>query len=180
MFFSPPSLCPSVVVPVFEEHPDIPQGVPWQVWPAQQRAVWPFWPLWRPGLRQGECKLYTCGWMIYFSASKKALYLNWHCDELKEWCCPEAIILTTAGAMRHDAACITDNIICSRSSVLLLSDGNLWFGGWNSYDQMSWYTAVYDSYQWHAMLLNQIFLNSPITHKAPGYVCWSTFAHTTS
>lgn len=33
------SLFPSFVVPVFEEHPDISQGVPRQVWPAQQRAV---------------------------------------------------------------------------------------------------------------------------------------------
>ena len=106
-------------------------------------------------------KLYTCGWVIYFSASKKkALHLNRHCDQLKEWCYPEAIILTTAGAMRHDAACITDNIIYSRSSVLLLSDGILQYGGWNSYDQMSWYTAVYDSYQWNVWLLNQISLNS--------------------
>lgn len=30
---------PLFLVPVFEEHPDISQGVPRQVWPAQQRAV---------------------------------------------------------------------------------------------------------------------------------------------
>ena len=160
-FFFPLSLCPSVVVPVFEEHPDIPQGVPWQVRPAQQRAVRPFWPLWRQGLRQGELNFTRVdGWSTSPLPKKKALHLNRHCDQLKEWCYPEAIILTTAGAMRHDAACITDNIIYSRSSVLLLSDGILQYGGWNSYDQMSWYTAVYDSYQWNAWLLNQISLNS--------------------
>lgn len=53
------NLCPlCVVVPVFEEHQDIPQGVPWQVWPSQQRAVWSLWPVWCQGLRQGEFNVF--------------------------------------------------------------------------------------------------------------------------
>lgn len=41
-------------VPVPEEHPDVSQGVPRQVRPAQQRAVRPLRPLRRQRLRQGE------------------------------------------------------------------------------------------------------------------------------
>lgn len=57
---------PCFVVPVFEEHPDISQGVSRQVRPAQQWAVWPFWPLWCQGLRQGELNItHTDGWSTF-------------------------------------------------------------------------------------------------------------------
>lgn len=61
---------PSFVVPVFEEHPDISQGVPRQVWPAQQWAVWPFWPLRRQGLRQGELNIRLMMDALLFSLQK--------------------------------------------------------------------------------------------------------------
>ena len=77
----------SCSVPLSEEHPDFSESLSWQVWPAQQRAVWPLWPLWRPGLRQGEsfnlwtpervwCRLLQCCDTVFLLSYPH--WLKWH------------------------------------------------------------------------------------------------------
>lgn len=76
----PPLLC--FAVPMFEEHPDISQGVPRQVRPAQQWAVWPLWPLWCQGLWQGELNITRRGGCSSFQLLN-VVHLKWHSDQLK-------------------------------------------------------------------------------------------------
>lgn len=59
-------------VPLLEEHPDVPQSVPWQIWPAEQRAVWPFWSLRCAGFWQGKnmCMQVNCKKQYYEVTNK--------------------------------------------------------------------------------------------------------------
>lgn len=73
------NLCPLLfIVPVFEEHQNIPQGVPWQVWPSPQRTVRPLWPVWCQGLRQGEFNLFMlCFYPELSPACEPALHFRY-------------------------------------------------------------------------------------------------------
>lgn len=95
-----PFYLPSCAVPVFEEHPDISQGVPRQVRPAQQRAVRPFRPLWCQGLRQGELS-FTWMDVLLFLPFKMLV---------KKMVPPLGSNLTTVGTWRHVTASVTDNL----------------------------------------------------------------------